>query len=301
LTWCLSTTHTAFLKFIYHRGDEAKTGSFNIRMLRKKGQPEHEGLGSVRGIHDKVDVMFRLIAHINDPSLASDEACFWRSLPSAFMAQLRDTTPEGMASWDRDFILRHVDLAMESTATILATARYPSTTIADLKSQLADVWSKVSFHELHRRHDQHQLIRMNERITHYQQRPIGVAARAGRHGESRGTGPPGRGRGRGRDNSWMPGVATVSASVDQSPKMAGEAPGRVCVNDLAHNLLKGAPCSKHAAGECRFPHLTSYATQDKEELTRQCKSVLTRNPALLARLVTAIAAMWLWVRVARGC
>jgi hypothetical protein len=62
---------SALLKFIYHRGDEPRSGTFNIRMLRKKGQPEMDGLGTIRGIHDKVDMMFKVLAHINDANLIS--------------------------------------------------------------------------------------------------------------------------------------------------------------------------------------------------------------------------------------
>jgi hypothetical protein len=57
------------------------------------------------------------------------------------MEALCDTSPYGMASWDRDFVLKHVDLAMEATSVVLAIARwYPDTSIAELKANLTAVW-----------------------------------------------------------------------------------------------------------------------------------------------------------------
>ena len=117
-----------------------------------------------------------------------------------------------------------------------------------------------------------------------------------------GGGNPGRGRSYpagggagGRDGSRDGGRSDrekqrVKVADNNDPVTVTPKTDKICVNDLAHQLLK-SDVKKHAAGSCNFPHLVSYAAIDKGELTRQCKAVLTRNPALLARLVTAIAAM----------
>ena len=137
-------------------------------MLRKKGQPEMDGLGTISGIHNKVDMMFKVLAHINDANLISSEAEFWGNLPSKLLAMLRDTTAEGMAAWDRDFVLKHVDLAMEATSAVLTTAKYPDRPIADLKGQIMAVWAKLSFTNLFLRHLLHQQDKLSSRVKELQ-------------------------------------------------------------------------------------------------------------------------------------